>query len=104
GPIGRYVSIRLCPKVYGLKRNSIYISMAIEEATVSEIEIAGSSALVQLVITFDPSTGGVNVQGPIQNPIMAFGLLEVAKLCIQQANKQEERRVVPATFAGLPRS
>lgn len=50
---------------------------------------------IQLVIQMD-ETGSVNVSGPIQNQLLCFGLLEMAKVAIQDHAKQNQQRVQPA--------
>lgn len=45
-------------------------------------------AAVQLTITIDPTTGAVNVNGPIGNKMFCYGLLEMAREAIADHNKQ----------------
>jgi hypothetical protein len=61
---------------------------------------------IQIVITFDPSTGQVNLQGPLENPIMLYGVLESAKDVYRQylAKQTADQRIIPGTFVpGFPR-
>ncbi len=54
---------------------------------------------VQLVITMDEK-GNVNVNGPLANRVLCFGLLEMAKSNINEwVAKQQEQRVQPASDA-----
>jgi len=53
---------------------------------------------VQLVITFDQITGRVEVNGPVQNLILCYGMLEAAKDSIRSwvARQAGEQRIIPA--------
>ena len=57
-----------------------------------------SGAVVTLNITFDQMTGAVGVQGPIQNPMFCYGILEMARQAIQNYAQEQakERRILPA--------
>ena len=60
----------------------------------------GLSSEVKLVISFDPATGQVNVNGPINDKLFCFGLLELAKeavtkYCTQQAKQIMVARPIP---------
>jgi hypothetical protein len=57
---------------------------------------APSTTLV-LTITFDQLTGQVGVAGPIQNPLICYGMIECAKNAIAELAKQSQSRIVPAT-------
>jgi hypothetical protein len=57
---------------------------------------------VQLIITMNES-GGINVSGPIQNALLCFGLLEMAKVAILDHAEQNKRLVQPATGVVLPK-
>jgi hypothetical protein len=54
----------------------------------------------QLLITLD-ETGKINVAGPIDDPILAYGLLECARDAIRDFNDQQQRRIVPGTPEAL---
>jgi len=56
------------------------------------------AASVQLLITFDGQQ--CNVQGPINNKQLCYGMLELAKDAIKDYNDkaQADQRVVPATY------
>lgn len=58
---------------------------------------------IQLVITFDQATGQINVNGPLDNAVLCFGMMEAAKDSIRKyvENQTAGRRIVPA--AGLIR-
>ncbi len=49
---------------------------------------------IQLVVTLD-ETGQVGVSGPIQNQMLCFGLLEMAKIAINDHAKQNQQLVKP---------
>jgi len=55
---------------------------------------------IQLMISMD-ETGSVNVNGPIQNLLLCYGLLEMAKVAIQAHAEQNKRLVQPVTL-GVP--
>ncbi len=44
--------------------------------------------VILLVIAFDTKGGQVQVQGPIDNKHMSYGMLELARDCIQQYNAE----------------
>lgn len=50
---------------------------------------------LQLVITMG-ANGALNVSGPIQNKLLAYGMLEMAREAIYQHHKDNERLVQPA--------
>jgi hypothetical protein len=50
----------------------------------------------QMIITLNDD-GRINLQGPINNKIAAYGLLELAKDAIKEYHEQQARRVQPAT-------
>lgn len=52
------------------------------------------------------NTGQVLVEGPMENKVVFYGLLEVAKETAVEFNKQAERLVQPVGLfpAGVPRS
>jgi hypothetical protein len=52
------------------------------------------STAVQLVITFDQMTGAINVNGPIQNLVLCYGMLESAKDVIRQYVKDNQSAIV----------
>lgn len=55
---------------------------------------------LQLIVTFDPSTGGLGIGGTpdvLGNQVLAFGMLEAAKQAIVQHAQQNERRVQPVS-------
>lgn len=43
------------------------------------IDSAAQATLVQLVVTFNPQNGQVGLQGPLDNPMLAYGLLGLAQ-------------------------
>ena len=56
---------------------------------------------IELKIVMDES-GQINVSGPIDNKVLAYGLLEVAKDAIFQQHQQNQNRIQPATFMPVP--
>lgn len=60
---------------------------------------------IQMVITLDQVTGQVNVQGPVNNLILCYGLLEAAKDSCREYIKQQSagKRIIEPQF-GLPRN
>ena len=57
------------------------------------------NTMIQLIITMDSATGAVNVQGPINNLLLVYGLLEAAKVSCQDFVKQQNsgNKIVPVT-------
>ena len=56
-----------------------------------------STSLV-LTITFDQMSGTVNVQGPVENGIICYGMLEAAKDAIRNfAAQRAQGAILPAT-------
>jgi uncharacterized protein YfeS len=68
------------------------------------VEIANGAGAIKLTITMDQATGQIKVDGPIDNAILAFGLLEIARQAVQShhAQKASQQRIIPMT-AALPR-
>jgi hypothetical protein len=56
------------------------------------------SATVTLVISFDQLTGAIGVNAPVQNIMLCYGMLEMARQAIQNyaAEAAKERRILPA--------
>lgn len=52
---------------------------------------------IQIIITIDPGAG-IRVDGPIDDPVLAFGILEAAKLVVIDRIKQNEKRVQPVSI------
>lgn len=57
---------------------------------------------LQLLITLNLQNGQVSVSGPIDNKMMAYGMLAAAKDAIYDFGKQQENRVQLASPAQLP--
>jgi hypothetical protein len=59
-------------------------------------------ATIQVLITVDQVTGGVNVQGPVGNLMLMYGILEAAKDVCRKfvADQNAGKVIVPA--AGMP--
>jgi hypothetical protein len=60
------------------------------------------NATIQLLITLDRVTGAVSVQGPVQDLLLCYGLLEAAKDNCREFVRQQaaNNRIVPA--ANIP--
>lgn len=56
--------------------------------------------VAELKITMDDA-GGVAVEGAIDNKLLAYGLLEVAKESICRHHEQAQRKVQPITTADI---
>lgn len=56
---------------------------------------------IRIVITFDPTNGAVNLEGPLNNPLIVYGLLEKARQITQNYEAQQAPRVTPATPSDL---
>ena len=56
--------------------------------------------IASITITID-ERGQINVNGPIENRMLCFGLLEIAKDVVREACANAEKRVQPATSGEL---
>lgn len=56
---------------------------------------------VQLTITLD-DTGQISLAGPLDNKLVCYGLLELAKEAVQKIHDQAQRRVHLAPAAAVP--
>jgi hypothetical protein len=67
--------------------------------------VAVPSNVVKLEILYDQSTGAVTVNGPVDNGIFCYGLLECARQTIQNhiAAKVSGSRIVPANVLPMIR-
>lgn len=54
--------------------------------------------MVQLTITLDEATGNIQVNGPIDQTILAYGLLEAAKQAIIDHSKQPKSLIQPVSM------
>ena len=53
--------------------------------------------MVQLLITFDPNTKQLQVQGPIHDRMLAYSMLSMAyEVILKQALAAEQNSIVPA--------
>lgn len=48
---------------------------------------------VRMTLLFEPSNGQFNIEGPIDNKILAYGLLELAKEAIFRHNYEKEKGI-----------
>lgn len=63
---------------------------------------AQSAATITLTIQFDQMTGAIGVNGPIQNPLVCYGMLEMARQAVQNfATEQAQRKIQPVSV--MPR-
>lgn len=62
------------------------------------LKAAQSAATITLTIQFDQMTGAIGVNGPIQNPVICYGMLELARQAVQNYAQEQakERRILPA--------
>lgn len=53
---------------------------------------------IRMVIYLDQMTGGVKVEGPINNGVLAYGMLELARQAIYQhiMSLAGDKRILPA--------
>jgi hypothetical protein len=58
------------------------------------------STTLTMTITFDQATGQIGVNGPIQNEMISFYMLEKAKDAVKAftAQQRQDNRITPATF------
>ena len=56
----------------------------------------GIQPQMKLTIALDPSTGQVNVNGPIGDRLLCFGLLEMAKEAINAHALQAQKQILVA--------
>lgn len=71
----------------------------------NDIANAAQVPQIQVVVTFDPTTGSVNLNGPLENSILVYGLLEMGKNAYNTwlQNKQNESRITPVSIMpGFP--
>jgi len=63
------------------------------------------STMLVLTITLDQTTGAVQVNGPIHNPMICMGMMEMAKNAIHDFAKEQAKgqRIVPASSLPLIR-
>jgi hypothetical protein len=52
------------------------------------------STVAQIVITWDQVSGAINVQGPIQNATLCYGMLESAKDVIRKYVEQNQSPII----------
>ena len=64
-----------------------------------------TNSIVRLEILLDRTTGSVTVNGPVDDAVFCYGLLECAKQSIQHyiAQKSSGSRIVPANMLPLLR-
>jgi hypothetical protein len=56
--------------------------------------------IVELKITFDPATKQVQVSGPINDKMLAYSMLEMARDAIKDhIDAQKQPTIVPAVFS-----
>ena len=66
----------------------------------------GGIPIIQLLITFNPATQEVRLDGPLNDPAIFHEMLKLASLtyyrALQQAKQPEPPRIVPATVIPMP--
>jgi hypothetical protein len=65
----------------------------------------GTPQFVDLLIRLNPQTGAIQVQGPIDNPMLAFGMLEMTKgiIAARQAKRDATAQTgIVVVEGGLP--
>lgn len=50
---------------------------------------------MKLIIDFDEVTSAVSVNGPIDNKVVAFGMLEAAKDAIIEYHREKKNKIQP---------
>lgn len=61
--------------------------------------------VIQVLITYKPNSNEIGVQSPVfGNRLLMYGLLEAAKQLVATHQPEEERRIVPVSFGGIPRN
>jgi hypothetical protein len=56
---------------------------------------------IQLTITLDSDTGSTSVSGPLDNQIMAYGMLEVARDAIWERKQKDAQSVIQMPSQGI---
>lgn len=68
-----------------------------------DIVKSAAPGAVQLVITFTPGDGNVNIAGPINDFILCCGLMEMAKAILLENRLKADQRIVPVTGMSIPK-
>ena len=59
--------------------------------------------MIEVTITYDETTGRLGINGPFQNKMLMYGLLEMAKEAVATVGKgAQEQRIAPATIMPNP--
>jgi hypothetical protein len=58
-------------------------------------------AQIQLVITMDQATNRMSLSGPIQDKLLAYGMLELAKDALREYNHDKRIEVPQLVVPGL---
>jgi hypothetical protein len=57
------------------------------------MDVRAAPPAFQLIVTFEPSSGSVQIQGPIDHPFLCAGaLMEALRVIQARANKREAAR------------
>lgn len=68
-----------------------------------ENEESSTPPPIVLQITLDPLTSGLNVAGPIDNKVLCYGMLELAKDAVREfAGQKKQQREKKAPLLHLP--
>lgn len=59
--------------------------------------------MIQIVVQFDPQTRQVQVSGPLQDKVLCYGLLEIARDTLHEHfMRSEAAKIVPVPAGALP--
>ena len=83
-----------CPCGSGKKYKKCHGGVKMEQPILGE-NSPRDTREIQLVISFYPGTGNVQVHGPIQDKILSFGLLKIAETIIANLKPEDNKIVVP---------
>ncbi len=62
------------------------------------MELVGGPQPIALTITFDPSNGAIGINGPIDNLLFCYGLMELAKITLFQHQQAKDNRITPVSI------
>lgn len=60
--------------------------------------------MTKIIINYDETTGKLGLEGPIDNKILAYGLLELAKEGVRLYGEQNQRLIQPVAGMLVPPS
>lgn len=68
--------------------------MGDNEKEIKKEEQKQPEELIQMVITFHPVTGQIQVTGPINNRTLSYGMLEMAKEAIYDLKEKMKSQII----------